>query len=223
MSLRWMMLRGQTSMNGTDLDSERQATGVSTARMTEPRSTIDLLRARTAEHHHALESGLDIQNRLSEVATRGPLIAGYHALHRETAATLRPHLRDMPDLAFSPHLRARQAPGKTELAWHEKPPVNPVFPAIGTKAEALGALYVLEGSTLGGRTILRALRSRGVSTDGLDFLDPYGEKAGANWRTFLRVLERETAHSQTTMNECVSGAIRAFALAATCLRDERNN
>jgi heme oxygenase len=221
--LRWMMLRGQTSMNGTNLDSERQATGVSTARMTEPRSTIDLLRARTAEHHHALESGLDIKNRLSEVATRGPLIAGYHALHRETAATLRPHLRDMPDLAFSPHLRARQAPGKTELAWHEKPPVNPVFPAIGTKAEALGALYVLEGSTLGGRTILRALRSRGVSTDGLDFLDPYGEKAGANWRTFLRVLERETAHSQTTMNECVSGAIRAFALAATCLRDERNN
>src|ERR1700727_2146793 len=214
-----MMLRGQTSMNGTNLDSERQATGVSTARMTEPRSTIDLLRARTAEYHHALESGLDIQNRLSKVATRGPLMAGYHALHRETAAALRPHLRDMSDLAFSPHIRAREPPGKTELPWHEMPPVNPVVPAIGTKAEALGALYVLEGSTLGGRTILRALRGRGVSTDGLDFLDPYGKDAGVNWRTFLRVLERETAHSQTTMNECVSGAITTFALAATCLRD----
>jgi len=217
------MLRGQISMNGTNLDSERQATGVFAARMTEPRSTIDLLRARTAEHHHALEGGLDIQNRLSEAATRGPLIAGYHALHRETAAALRPYLRDMPDLAFSPHIRARQTPGKAELPWHEMPPINSVFPAIGTKAEALGALYVLEGSTLGGRTILRALRSQGVSTDGLDFLDPYGKDAGVNWRRFLRVLERETAPSRTTMNQCVSGAIKAFALAATCLRDERKN
>ena len=206
-------------MNGTNLDSERQAAGVSSARMTEPRSTIDLLRARTAEHHHALESGLDIQNRLSKAATRGPLMAGYHALHRETAAALRPHLRDMPDLAFSPHIRAR--PGDTGAPGHAL--VSPVVPAIGTKAEALGALYVLEGSTLGGRTILRALRSQGVSTDGLDFLDPYGKDAGVNWRTFLRVLERETAHSQTTMNECVSGAITTFALAATCLRDERKN
>jgi heme oxygenase len=208
-------------MNGTNLDSERQAAGVSSARMTEPRSTIDLLRARTAEHHHALESGLDIQNRLSKAATRGPLMAGYHALHRETAAALRPHLRDMPDLAFSPHIRARETPGDTGAPGHAL--VNPVVPAIGTKAEALGALYVLEGSTLGGRTILRALRSQGVSTDGLDFLDPYGKDAGVNWRTFLRVLERETAHSQTTMNECVTGAIRTFALAATCLRDGRKN
>jgi heme oxygenase len=220
-----MMLRRRiTSTNGTNLDSERQTTrSVSASRMTEPRSTIDLLRARTAEHHHALESGLDIQNRLSEAATRGPLIAGYHALHRETAAALRPHLRDMPELAFCPHMRALQAPGKAELPRHGKPLVNPVFAAIGTKAEALGALYVLEGSTLGGRKILQALRSQGVSTDGLHFLDPYGKNAGVNWRMFLRVLERKTAHSQTTMNECVSGAIKAFTLAATCLRDERKN
>jgi heme oxygenase (biliverdin-IX-beta and delta-forming) len=181
MSWRRMMLRGRTPTNGTNLDSERQvARGVSTARMTEPRSTIDLLRARTAEHHHALESGLRIQDRLSEATTRGPLIAGYYAFHRETAAALRPHLRDMTDLAFSSHVRVRQSSGKTVLPWHGKSPVNPVFPAIGTKAEALGALYVLEGSTLGGRKILQALRSQGVSTDGLHFLDPYGKDAGVN-------------------------------------------
>jgi len=156
-------------------------------------------------------------------STRGPLIAGYYAFHRETAAALRPHLRDMTDLAFSSHVRVRQSSGKTVLPWHGKSPVNPVFPAIGTKAEALGALYVLEGSTLGGRKILQALRSQGVSTDGLHFLDPYGKDAGVNWRRFLRVLERETAPSQTTMNECVTGAIRTFALAATCLRDGRKN
>lgn len=219
-----MSRRQITSTNGTNLDNERQTTrSVCASRMIEPRSTIDLLRARTAKHHHALESGLQIQKRLSEVETRGPLIAGYSTLHRETEAALRPHLWDMSDLAFSSRVRSRRIPSKTELRWHGRLLVNPVFPAIGTKAEALGALYVLEGSTLGGRKILQSLRSQGVSTDDLHFLDPYGKDAGVNWRLFLRVLERETAHNQTTMNECVSGAIKAFALAATCLRDERKN
>jgi heme oxygenase len=84
-------------------------------------------------------------------------------------------------------------------------------------------MYVLEGSTLGGRIILKALRSQGVSTDVLHFLDPYGKGAGELWRTFLHVLERETAPDQTAMNECVFGAIKAFVFAATCLHDERRN
>jgi heme oxygenase len=211
-----------TLMDGINLDSERQVTrSVSASRRTEPRSTIDLLRARTAEHHHGLENGLDIQNRLSESGTRGPLIAGYLALYGETEAALKPHLEDMSDLAFSSRVRSRQIPVKTELRRHGKLAASMAFPAIATRAEALGAMYVLEGSTLGGRKILQALRRQGVSTDDLHFLDPYGKDAGVNWRVFLAILERETAHDQTAMNECVSGAIAAFAFAGQCLRDER--
>jgi heme oxygenase (biliverdin-IX-beta and delta-forming) len=212
-----------SSMNGSHLDSEREAIRSFSGGITEPRSTIGLLRARTAEHHHGLESGLLIQTRLSQPATRDRLIAGYFALYREAEAALRPHLWDMPDLAFCSRVRSRRIPGQAELARHGELPVNPVFPAIGTKAEALGAFYVLEGSTLGGRKILRALRSQDVSTDDLHFLDPYGKDAGANWRLFLGILERETASDPTTMNECVSGAIKTFSFAATCLRDERKN
>jgi heme oxygenase len=219
-----MMLRRQiTSMNRTSLNGECEVTGSVSAGITEPRSTIDLLRARTAEHHYGLESGLQVQHRLSGVATRDPLIAGYFALYRETEAALRPHLWDMPDLAFCSRFSSRRIPGKTDLPGPGRPLVNPVFPAIGTKAEALGALYVIEGSTLGGRRILQALRSQGVSTDELHFLDPYGKDASGNWRMFLGVLERETAPNPTTMNECVSGAMKAFSFAAARLRDERTN
>jgi heme oxygenase (biliverdin-IX-beta and delta-forming) len=70
---------------------------------------------------------------------------------------------------------------------------------------------------------LKALRSQGVSTDNLDFLDPYGSESGVHWRTFLNVLERETGHDQSTTNACVSGAIKGFAFAAICLRAERTN
>jgi heme oxygenase (biliverdin-IX-beta and delta-forming) len=205
------------------LDSESEAIRSFSGAITEPGSTIGLLRARTAEHHHGLESGLLIQTRLSEAAARDRLIAGYFALYREVDAALRPHLWDMPDLAFCFRVRSRRIPGKAELPRHGELSVNPVFPPIRTKAEALGALYVLEGSTLGGRKILQALRSQGVSTDDLHFLDPYGKDAGANWRLFLGILERETAPNPATMNECVAGAIKTFSFAAACLRDERKN
>ena len=153
--------------------------------------------------------------------TRGPLVAGYFAFYRETEAALKPHLADTPDLAFSSRLHSRQTRSQTALSEHKMLLVNPLFPVIETKAEALGVFYVLEGSTLGGRTILKALRSQGVSTDDLYFLDPYGKESGARWRAFLSVLEREVGHDQ--IDECVSGAMKGFVFAAMCLRAERTN
>jgi heme oxygenase len=211
-------------MDTIDLDSRREVTSSDSAPlMTEPRSMIDLLRAQTATHHQRLESGLQIEKRLSDGETRGPLIAGYLAFHRETEMALRPHLWGTPDLAFSSRVRFRRTSSKAELPSRGTRSGSQVFPAIGTKAEALGAFYVLEGSTLGGKRILKALNSQGVPTDDLHFLDPYGKDAGAYWRTFLIVLERETAHHRSTMDACVSGAIKTFAFAETCLREERKN
>jgi heme oxygenase len=207
-------------MNDTGLDGPREAASAVCSVRTDPRATIALLRAETATQHHGLESGLRIEDRLSGDETRGPLIAGYFAFYRESEAALSPHLRDMPGLAFASRVDARQIkadPPRGTLSG------NLVFPEIGTKAEALGAFYVLEGSSLGGKKILKTLGSRGVSTDDLHFLNPYGKDARARWQTFLEVLERETAHNRSTMNACVSGAIKAFAFAATCLREERTN
>jgi heme oxygenase len=218
------MMRGRSkTMDITNSDSQHVATRNISSQVTEPRSTIDLLRVRTATHHHDLESGLRIEDRLSELGTRGPLIAGYVAFHRQTEAALGPYLWDMPDLAFPSRVRARRTLSKTGLPPRRMRSGKPVFPEIGTKAEALGAFYVSEGSTLGGKMILQTLRRRGVSTADLHFLNPYGRDAGSHWRTFLRVLERETAHDQSAMNACVSGAVKAFAFAATCLREERTN
>jgi heme oxygenase (biliverdin-IX-beta and delta-forming) len=180
---------------------------------------IDLLRARTATHHHDLETGLRIAERLSQAETRGPLIAGYATFYSECETLLGPYLSDMPDLSFSLRFHSRKIPSTTELAGLGTALVDLVLPTVGTKAEALGAMYVLEGSTLGGKIILKTLQSNGVSTDELHFLDPYGKDAGTLWRVFLSVLERETAPQTTAMNECVSGATKAFALAAACLRE----
>jgi heme oxygenase len=184
---------------------------------------IDFLRARTATHHHRLESDLRIEDRLFRMDTRGPLIDGYNTFYRACKAVLWPHLWFISDLTFFTRFRSRKIPSKAELAGSGNPLADLVFPAVGTKAEALGAMYVLEGSTLGGKIILKTLQSKGVSTDDLDFLDPYGKDTGALWRAFLSVLERETAPDRAAMNECVLGATNAFAFAAACLAEERPN
>jgi heme oxygenase (biliverdin-IX-beta and delta-forming) len=190
---------------------------------TQPQSMINLLRAQTATHHHGLESGLRIQERLSGADTRGPLIAGYNRFYSKCEAALEPHLWDISDLTFSFRFRSRKIPGTAELACRENPWIDLSIPSIGTKAKALGAMYVLEGSTLGGKTILKTLSRHGVATEGLHFLDPYGKDAGALWRAFVHVLERETESDQTARNECVSGAMDAFTFAAVCLREEGTN
>ena len=63
-------------------------------------------------------------------------------------------------------------------------------PPVGSLGEALGLLYVLEGSTLGGKVIRRQVEASGGDMAGLTFLDPYGAQAGERWRSFLAVLDR---------------------------------
>ena len=88
---------------------------------------------------------------------------------------------------------------------------------IETRAEAFGACYVLEGSTLGGRMISRLVQRDGALSLGTGFLDPYGPETGPMWRSFLHVLEREAAGDVAFAAKAVSGAKKTFALAKTTL------
>jgi heme oxygenase len=61
----------------------------------------------------------------------------------------------------------------------------------GSDAVALlGALYVLEGSTNGGRFLARALRrSWGLEDQGLSYFDPYGDEQPHRWADFKRGMD----------------------------------
>ena len=85
------------------------------------------------------------------------------------------------------------------------------LPALPGIAEAIGAAYVLEGSTLGGRFILsrlppRLARLSGVATA---FLDGYGAATGARWRDFAGVVERGLV-DDAAVDAAVAGARATF-------------
>ena len=76
----------------------------------------------------------------------------------------------------------------------EKGPLVPELceelPRIGSFARALGALYVLEGSTLGGRIIAEMLARQLGSFKSLSFFNSYGKETGKMWLTFKTYLNR---------------------------------
>jgi len=63
------------------------------------------------------------------------------------------------------------------------------LPVMTTAAEAWGALYVLEGSTLGGRSISRMIRAHFPGAP-LRFFEGYGKDTGPYWLRFQEALRQ---------------------------------
>lgn len=77
--------------------------------------------------------------------------------------------------------------------------------------EALGAFYVMEGSTLGGSVISRQLAKTESLKDvsEFNFYGCYGDMVGPNWKMFQGVLI-EQANSPEAEDKMVAGAAKAF-------------
>lgn len=64
------------------------------------------------------------------------------------------------------------------------------IPAFPSAEATLGAVYVLEGASLGGAILSRRLIDALGPTVPHRFFDPYGPERGLRWRIFLEHLER---------------------------------
>lgn len=67
------------------------------------------------------------------------------------------------------------------------------LPSIQSLPEALGAMYVLEGSTLGGRMISKMLMKNsalGLNEEHLHFFSGYKEQTGNKWTSFQSLLDQ---------------------------------
>lgn len=85
-----------------------------------------------------------------------------------------------------------------------------------TQAEALGYLYVIEGSTLGGRVIIKHLQKYLPvnEQDGALFFAGYGADTGKQWSSFLQTL---TAYA--TGKHCEETVIQSAIAAFTAIRE----
>ncbi|WP_419870186.1 biliverdin-producing heme oxygenase [Chryseobacterium sp. CT-SW4] len=65
---------------------------------------------------------------------------------------------------------------------------------VDNRHEALGMLYVIEGSTLGGNVIAKQLsKTEGFDGVTFNFFGCYQENTGSMWKSFKEILDREVA------------------------------
>lgn len=161
-------------------------------------SVLTALRQGTANLHRRLEARLPFFATTLDVGLYRRLLMAYYGFHAPFEVALAPHVTalDHTRRAKTPTLvRDLLALGLTSEDIHALPRCSDI-PAIHCDHSALGAMYVLEGSTLGGQVLKRAMAER-LQIDagnGGAFLDVYGQATGPLWRGFLAFLASATAH-----------------------------
>lgn len=69
-----------------------------------------------------------------------------------------------------------------QLGYLKIPPLCPTLPPLDTHAQLLGAMYVLEGSTLGGQVIARNLEKLNILAP--QYFSGRGSQTGPLWKSF---------------------------------------
>jgi heme oxygenase len=192
--------------------------------MADDEDVLRRLRSDTATGHQAVEKTLDLLDpdltraRLVEVLTR--LHGFWQAAEAGLDAWADAEPAAAAELAWSDRRRVHLfADDLTALgAALSSAPAQPDLPSVAGTDDALGRLYVLEGSTLGGVFIDRHLASLPQLADAapLRAFSPYGERTGAMWHAY-RAATRARVAAGGDAGRVVAAAQQTFsALAAWC-------
>ncbi len=175
------------------------------------------LRDRTSDAHHRMEQALALlDGALSEARFRRVLerFRGFHVAWE-------PALHGREDLRAVAGGRRRLALldedlrrlGLTPRQIGGLPICTAASALCGTRAAALGSLYVMEGSTLGGQVIARALTGETwVPAGGLSYFTPYGDQTGRMWRALKTHLQAVADTDADGGEAVVAGAVDTFGL-----------
>ncbi|AZA75107.1 biliverdin-producing heme oxygenase [Chryseobacterium indoltheticum] len=80
---------------------------------------------------------------------------------------------------------------------------------LANEHEALGAMYVIEGSTLGGNVIAKQLsKTEGFDDVTFNFFGCYQENTGPMWKNFKEVLDTEV--TEENYSDVLSGAKKLY-------------
>ncbi|WP_157271651.1 biliverdin-producing heme oxygenase [Azohydromonas aeria] len=177
---------------------------------------LGALRRACAGRHEAIEALLRLDEAL-EPARYARVLAGFAAFVPRWEALVRARLPARLHGWFDarsrlPLLRRDLAALHLAPAAVDDPVAALALPDLGA---ALGSMYVLEGSALGGQLIARQLRQRwDMGPDnGAGWFTGHGARTGALWADFRACLARELGQDAAALaSACAAGAATFDAL-----------
>lgn len=171
--------------------------------MTRTASLRDRLRIETRAAHDALDETLDLIGQPLTLTQYVRLLARFHGFHRAIEPLLARLIEPSLWAGRSKLAVLQQDLGRCGMsaAAMRRLPAPDDLPAITDGATALGALYVSEGSTLGGRIIDRQLQKNPlIPAEARSYFGVYGDQTGARWQAVCEVLETSSPdHHQRTI------------------------
>ncbi|MCP2029691.1 heme oxygenase [Flavobacterium sp. HSC-32F16] len=172
------------------------------------------IKTKTADSHKKLESlsvSASILSPDMKIEDYAHYLSLMHDVHKNTEEIVYPILSDIiPDL----EQRKKKHLIEEDLLFlnHNKKASSVVFDRTEMSVPfALGVLYVIEGSSLGGRFILKNIvKNPTLSNDqGVSYFKGYGDKTGSYWKNFLNMLA-EYEQNNNFANSIIEGAVYAF-------------
>lgn len=178
---------------------------------------MDVLKAETVAEHRAVESAMPLMKQdvsFEEYRWFLEKMWGFLAPIEDQLWLIEALPEAVPDISSrwkAPLLYADLRACGLRLRDIEKLPHCKQPPPTQDLASALGYLYVVEGSTLGGQILMRQLGSRlGVTAEsGAAYLSSYGTDVGRNWNRF-RDSMRAAVRTEDEVDQVVSAAHETF-------------
>ncbi|NWE80210.1 biliverdin-producing heme oxygenase [Pseudomonas yamanorum] len=171
------------------------------------------LREATAALHRRLDTRLPFSR--MDLALYRELMSAYYGFYQPLERALTPCAEAIPDLDWArrgktPFLHADLVAMGLEPGQIDALPMCRELPTVESVPQAFGALYVLEGATLGGQVLRNLIEIKiGVgSTNGGAFMNVYGAHTSALWQHFLQCLYSQ--HTPAERLEAVSVAESTF-------------
>ena len=156
-------------------------------------SPLAVIRSRTRPLHAQLESSFDLTASLTSIETYRDLLERYLSIYKPFEAELANQPATTLALISWPE-RSRVAQLERDLAALGGKPEGmpaPALPKLDDLSSLLGALYVVEGSSLGGQIIYRQIQQQlGLDAgSGVAFFYGDGDATGSSWKRFTAILE----------------------------------
>lgn len=184
--------------------------------MTENHENIALkLKQDTRELHDEVEKELNSQAILSEDYSRQEYAALLQQLY-PAHLSLEPQILNFDSIARHSELEPDRRLNKAKLLRHDLekltlvPQEQKLSVKLENKSQAWGALYVLEGSSLGGAIILKQLKKLNWEEEPFTYYGYYGNSTGPMWKKFRDILQQVYQQESLDDAQLTEGARKAY-------------
>jgi len=185
-------------------------------------SPLEAIRLYTRGLHDRVEASVDLKSCLTSRVSYAALLSRYLALYdpfENLLASLTGRSAALAATLNRPKAHLLRLDLQTLNHEASQPSTPPPFPNLNHPDSLLGALYVVEGSSLGGRYIAReVLQTLALdATSGAAFFSGDGEATGTLWKRFTETLNQEVADPALA----ATSACAMFKAFEVCLSESR--